>query len=104
MTKQEIDALVEALGQPNWFSHGERVTMRHIRESLYLAAGLNADGSEKAVRVTAFRTVDVPGPMGDKTVQSERGTWDGTTFTPESTKQPPLCLSCGKHKERCDGC
>lgn len=74
MTKQEIDALFDAGANvlPGW------TTFRLSREEAYLAAGLNADGSEKAKMERAFLFTSLS-PNNIPVV----GTWDGTTFTPD---------------------
>lgn len=43
-TKQDIEELSRNLGDPSWFTHGERVDTLPY---LFLAAGLQADGSPK---------------------------------------------------------
>ena len=75
-TKAQIDALFEARDKadPGW------TTFRLSRSEAYEAAGLNADGSEKAVR--AIRDVYLTEGHGPR-VHTEGGTWDGTTFTPD---------------------
>ena len=81
LTKGQIDALFDAGANvmPGW------TTFRLSREDAYLAAGLNADGSEKAKVVRAIRDVYLTEGHGPR-VDTERGTWDGTTFTPGGGK------------------
>lgn len=78
MTKQEIDALFDAGANvlPGW------TTFRLSREEAYLAAGLNADGSEKAKVVRATVWVERQSPDAPA-YPAQSGTWDGTTFTPD---------------------
>lgn len=58
-TKAQIDALVEAIPyHPDAgflaFGNALYVSKADVREALFLAAGLNADGSEKAKGVRAW--------------------------------------------------
>ena len=55
LTKQDIDGLVDGLPD-------DRIlTFDGLRRHLYLAAGLNADGSEKAKAVRCWYTVSADG-------------------------------------------
>ena len=73
-TKAQIDALFDAGANvmPGW------TTFRLSRSEAYMAAGLNADGSEKPKlwRVALIHESGIGGFMC-------HGTWDGTTFTPD---------------------
>lgn len=84
-TKEQIDALVEAMPHSDsdllvMLVSGKNVSESCIRESLYLAAGLNADGSEKAKRAQAVLYFAQANEFGGHEIN---GTWDGTVFTPD---------------------
>lgn len=88
-TKAQIDALVEAMPHPDsdllvMLVSGKNVSESCIRESLYLAAGLNADGSEKAKPEKARLYVGPWNP--EDRYRRINGTWDGTTFVPDGGK------------------
>ena len=84
-TKADIDGLVarfESCGGDRLLVGPESVDEAWLHRALYLAAGLNADGSEKAKVVRAVRDVYETEGHGPR-VHTENGTWDGTTFTPD---------------------
>ena len=81
-TKADIDGLVarfESCGGDRLLVGPESVDEAWLHRALYLAAGLNADGSEKAKveRAQLFLA------GREHRTALLHGTWDGTTFTPD---------------------
>ena len=82
LTKADIDALVslvESCGGDRVLVGPESVDEAWLRRALYLAAGLQADGSPKPEQVDVWCR-DEPRRW------LATGTWDGQTFTPDGAE------------------